>query len=649
MNVINACTRDCYDSCSFITRVREGKVLSVEGNSSHPITQGTVCPRLKLFAKNVDSPSRIRTPARRKGERGSGTFEVISWESALKEVVEKITAASRDYGPSSVVLFESGGNRGLLGSNFPYRLINAINGSTITDSIYSAAGEAALNYNFGSTNGYPAEKIPEAKLIVLWGINSKWTNIHGSALVQKAKKRGASIWIVDPIRTATAEMGRHLQIRPGTDIALAHTIVNHIVQNDLHDKNFIAKYVKGFGNWEEVARKYDLNRAAAMTGLKVTDIVELAIEIVSLRPSVIQIGLGLQMQRNGGEMVRSISLLPSIVGQHRGFIFTNGTSGFDMNYLRGAKLRTSPPHQCNPLELPRLIKEGDIKVMLTINSNPLTNLPNQNALRSALRESDVTLITHDLFMTDTADFSDIVLPATSMFEHNDIVPSYLHDFVNLNEQAMSPVGDSKSNFEFFKALAKALGMQNQELFEDESVIMKHLLKSNPRVGMDVQALRAKGFERIKPLPLDVYPTPSGKIEIVSERAVADGLLAIPYHVQINGTGKYQLLTPETSEMSRSSYHLLSKELQPKVLINPNDAAAEGIKGGERVRLENQEGSIVLVAEISDRVQSGVLVSYAGLWAKLSGGSNINFLTTDYIQKFGGNSAYNSTFVDISLK
>jgi len=647
LNVISACTRDCYDGCSFITRVRDGKVIGVEGNESHPITQGQICQRLKLFAKNVDCEMRLRTPLRRKGERGSGEFEIISWESALKVAAEKIMAESRDHGSSSIALYETGGNCGLLASNFPYRLINAINGSHMLNTTRSAAGEAALSYNFGNTNGYPVEKIPEAKLIILWGINSKWTNIHGAALVQKAKKRGASVWIIDPVRTATAEMGRHLQIRPGSGAVLALTLINHIVQNDLHDKEFVGKYAHGFDNLIEIAKKYDIKRAAEITGLGTSDIVQLATEIVSLRPMLIHMGFGLQRQRNGGETVRAVSMIPSIVGQHRGFIYSNGGSGFDLDYLRGTELRTSPAHSFNPLELPRLIKEGSVRVMITINSNPLATLPNQTALRSALRESDATLITHDIFMTDTADFSDIVLPATSMFEHFDVVPSHFHDFLNLNERAISPIGDSKSNVEFFKALSRALGMQKHELFEDDEAVVRNAIKGNTRLTTDLQALKQRGFEKIRPLPIDEYQTPSGKIEMFSERAVSDGIPALPDPLPIKGTGKYILLTPDTQEMNHSAYHILSPELKPRVLMSPEDAAADGIGDGEDVRLENQHGSITIKAEISDRVPPGVLVSYYGLWPKLSGGTNINFLTTDFMQKFGGSTARHSTFVNIS--
>jgi anaerobic selenocysteine-containing dehydrogenase len=646
MNVINACTRDCFDGCSMLSRVRDGEILSVEGNKIHPVTQGVICPRMKLFAKNVQSEKRIRTPLKRTGPRGSGSFEIVSWESALKEVAEKIMEASRDSGPSSVVLYETGGNCGLLAGYFPQRLINAINGSLTDHTICSAAGKAALRINFGSVHGYPAEKIPEAKMIALWGINSKWTNMHGATLVQKAKKKGASVWVIDPIRTPTSEMGRHLQIKPGTDTALALTIINHIVQNDMHDKEFIGKNLHGFSNLMEIAKKYDLNRAAEITGLKTSDITELATEIVSLKPSVIQMGFGLQRQRNGGEAVRAISLIPSIVGQHRGFLYTNGGGGFDIDYLRAKHLRTSPEHKYNPLELPRFIKEGSIKVLLVINSNPLATLPNQNALREALVGSDITIVTHDLFLTDTADYSDLVLPASSMFEQFDIVPSYFHDFINLNEKAISPVGDSKSNIELFKALARALGMQNRELFEEEESIAKHLLSKNERLGIDLPDLRKRGFARIALLPSDVYQTPSGKIEALSEKAVEAGLPSLPDHIPIKGTGHFQLLTPLTFEMNHSSYHLLSGDLHQKVLIHPDDATTFSIKSGDAITLKNQLGSIKIVAEISNMVLPGTLVSYMGFWPKLSGGKNINFLTTDYIQKFGGNSAYNSTFVDI---
>lgn len=646
MNIISACTRDCYDGCSFITRVRDGKVAGIEGNADHPITQGQVCPRLKLFVKHVDCKERLRTPLKRKGARGSGEFEIVSWESALREAAEKIMAESRDHGASSVALYETGGNSGLLASNFPYRLINSINGSYMMNTLRSAAGEAALRYNFGNTNGYPVEKIPDARLIILWGANSKWTNIHGASLIQKAKKKGASIWIIDPVRTATAEMGRHLQIRPGAGAVLALTLINHIIQNNLHDKDFISRYVHGFDNLIEIAKKYDVNRAAEITGLKTADIIQLVTEIVSLRPGFIQMGFGLQRQRNGGEMVRAISLIPSLVGQHRGFIFSNGGTGFDIDYLRGTKLRTSPEKRFNPLELPRLIKEGSVRVLISINSNPLVSLPNQNALRSALKDSDATLITHDLFMTDTADYSDLVLPATSMFEQFDVVPSYYHDFVNMNERAISPVGDSKSNIDFFKALAKALGMQKHELFEDEETIGRTALKGNPRLAIDFQSFKQKGFERLKPLPIDEYQTPSKKIEAYSEKALEDGISALPDHMPIKGTGKFILLTPEAQEMNHSCYHILSPEVTPSVLISPEDAAADGIVDGVDVILENSEGRVSMKVVISDRIPPGVLVSYSGLWPKLSGGANVNFLTTDYIQKFGGSTARHSTFVNL---
>lgn len=646
MNVVNACTRDCFDGCSMLSRVRDDKILSIEGNRIHPVTQGTICPRMKLFAKEVQSEKRIKTPLKRTGPRGSGSFEKASWESTLEEIANRIMAASRDSGPSSVVLYNTGGNCGLLAGHFPRRLINAINGSITDHTICSAAGKAALRINFGSIRGYPAEKIPEAKMIALWGINSKWTNMHGAMLVQKAKKKGASVWVIDPIRTQTSEMGRHLQIKPGTDAVLALTLINHIVQNDMHDKEFIDRNLHGFSNLMEIAKKYDLKRAAEITGLKTTDIAELATEIVSLRPSVMQMGLGLQRQRNGGETVRAISLIPAIVGQHRGFMYTNGDRGFDLDYLKATHLRTSPEHKYNPLELPRFLKDGSIKVLMVVNSNPLATLPNQNALREALDGSNVTLVTHDLFLTDTADYSDFVLPATSMFEQFDIVPSYFHDFVNLNEKAISPVGDSKSNIELFKALAKALGMQNRELFEDEESIVRYLMSKNERLGIDLPDLRKRGFARIAPLPLDVYETPSGKIEALSEKAAEAGLPSLPDHLPIKGTGHFQLLTPMTFEMNHSSYHLLSSNLHQKVLIHSKDATALSIKNGEMVTLRNALGSIEIVAEISERIQPGTLVSYMGFWPKLSGGKNINFLTTDYIQKFGGNSAYNSTFVDI---
>ncbi|MEM3038298.1 MAG: molybdopterin-dependent oxidoreductase [Thermoplasmata archaeon] len=645
--MFSSCTRDCYDCCSCITRVKNGIITSVEGNREHPVTQGVICKRLRLFAKFVQSNSRLTVPLRRKGERGSDSFERITWDNATKEIAEKIMQVTRTHGSSSIALYDTAGNMGFLARYFPHRLINALNGSFNLGTLCSAAGSAALRYNFGSTYGYPVEAIPNARLIVLWGINSKWTNIHGSMLVQKAKKNHASVWVIDPIKTPTSEMGRHLQIRPGTDGALALAIINQLIQNEMHDSEFINKYVVGFDQLKQIAQKYDLRRASQITGLKEGDISELATEFVTLKPSVIHIGFGLQRHKNGGDMVRAISLIPSIVGQHRGFIYANGGADFDMSYLRGSHLRTSPESYYNPLELSRLISDGKIKFLMVINSNPLVTLPNQNALRKSILDSDIVIVTHDLFMTDTADFSDYVLPATSMFEHLDIVVSYYHDYLHINEPAIPPVGESKSNVSLFKLLSKSLGLKLKELYENEEIIIENLLRRSSRFSTDYLTLKKTGFCKAKPLPLDRYQTPSGKIEIYSESAARDGMSPIPDHSQMVATAPYQLLTPCTFEMNHSSYHLLSKELAPKILMNPKDALALSLKSGDFVIVENSDGAVKFAVEISDITQPGVLVSFNGLWPKLSGGSNVNFLTTDFIQKFGGNSAYNSTFVRIS--
>ena len=647
MNVFSSCMRDCYDCCSCITRVKDGIITSVEGNKDHPITQGVICKRLRIFAKFVQSNSRLKTPLRRKGERGSGAFEEVSWDIAMRDIAAKIREIIRVFGSSAVALYDTAGNMGFLARNFPHRFMNAINGSINLGTLCSAAGRAALRYNFGTEYGYPVEEIPNAKLIVLWGINSKWTNIHGAMLVQKAKKNHASVWVIDPIRTPTSELGRHLQIRPGTDGALALAIMNQLIQNNMHDSEFIEKYVLGFDQLRQIVKKYDLRRASQITGLKESDISELATEFVTLRPSVIHIGLGLQRHKNGGDMVRAISLIPSIVGEHRGFIYTNGGTDFDMSYLRGTHLRTSPESYYNPLELPRLISDGKIKLLIVINSNPLVTLPNQNALRKALNESDLTLVTHDLFMTDTADYSDYVLPATSMFEQLDIVASYYHDYLHINEPAIPPVGESKSNVNFFKLLSRALGLKSAELYENEEMIIENLLRTSKRFSTDYATLRKTGFCKAVPLPLDKYQTPSGRIEIYSEKAAKDGVSPIPDYSPVVATAPFQLLTPCTFEMNHSSYHFLAKELTPKAMISPKDASALSLRNGDIAILENSDGAVKFEIEVSDAVLPGTIVSFNGLWPKLSGGANVNFLTTDFIQKYGGNSAYQSTFVRVS--
>ena len=646
MYIFNTCPRDCYDTCAIITRVRNGRLHSIEGNDKHPFTQGFLCPRGQGLIKYVYSKQRLMHPMKRVGKKGEGKFKRISWEAALSEIAQQVNKNSAEHGTDSILQYDYAGTMGLIQRHFPSRFFNAIGASRVKHTICSRAGDKALEIVWGSSLGMLPEEIEKCRLIVLWGMNPAWSSPHGFELIKRAQKRGAKVYIIDPIKTASAEIGTHLQIRPNADAALALGCVNHIVANRLYDEEFVANKTVGFDRLVEVAKKYDLNEMARVTGLKTRQMEDFIADYVSLRPNCIMMGYGMQRNRNGGEMIRAISVLPALIGEKRGFYYSTDIDDLDRDYIEGTGLTSRKKVYYNMVDLGRTLELGKIKMMFVYNSNPLATLPNQLLVRKGFAREDLFTVVHDLFMTDTADYADIVLPATSTFEHTDLHVSYFHQFLSINERAIEPLGESKSNSDLFRALATVMKLPQRELYEDDEKVAKTILSKSRTVDGNIQDLKKKGFVKIKTPNRSVYRTPSKRIELYSEKAAEEGMGGLPSHVEVKGRLPYQLLAPVHRLLVRSQYHTEHPEIQPVVYINRKDAADEKVESGAQVTLTNEFGEWAVAVEVSEAVPRGVLLSYSALWPKLSGGKNVNFLTTDFVQKYGGNSAFNSTFVRI---
>lgn len=647
MYIYNTCPRDCYDTCSIVTRVRNGRLHAIEPNDKHPFTAGFLCPKAQGLDKYVYSKQRVLFPMRRTGKKGEGKFERISWDEALDEIVQQIRDKSGRYGPDSILQYDYAGTMGLIQRHFPSRFFNAIGASRVTHTICSRAGEKALEIVWGSSLGMLPEEIEACRLIVVWGMNPAWSSPHGWALIKRAQKNGAKLYVIDPVRTATAEAGTHLQIKPMTDGAMALGCINHIIENGLYHEEFVKQNTMGFERLAEISKKFDLNALATTTGLRARDIENFIADYVSLRPNCIMIGYGLQRQRNGGEMVRAISILPALIGENRGFFYSTDLDDFDRDYLEGTALTSRKKIYHNMVDLGRTLESDKIKMIFVYNSNPLATLPNQNLVRKGFAREDIFTVVHDLFMTDTADYADIVLPATSFFEHFDLHVSYFHRYVSLNEKAIEPLGEAKSNSDLFRALARRMGLSAKELFEDDEKIARTLLSRSKAVEGTFELMKKKGFLRLKVPDRGIYPTPSGKIELYSPSAAAEGLGGLPTHVEVQKKLPYQLLSPVHKYLVRSQYHQLRPEVKPVVYMNRRDASEEQVEDGAAVTLSNEFGEWTVRVELSDAVPRGVLLTYSALWPKLSDGRNVNFLTTDFVQKYGQNSAFHSTFVRIS--
>ncbi|AEC52858.1 putative formate dehydrogenase [Pyrococcus sp. NA2] len=632
--MFSACMRDCYDTCSIISEVRNGK-LYVRGNPEHPITRGFLCPKGALLPKWFHSSDRLRTPLIREGKRGKEDFREISWEKALSIIAEKITETIKEYGSESVLVYNYAGDRGVVNYYFPRRLFHYLNASLIDGAICDRAGQEALKDIYGTAIGIDPEDIPRHKLIVYWGINAFWTNIHGFML---AKRSGVEIWTVDVVKTETAKRSdKFFQVKPDTDVLFALGVAKVMIEEELYDKDFVRKNVYGFEEFKNYVINLSLDYISKETGVGVERIKEFAREFAEKR-GIIHIGYGFQRSLAGGEAVRAIAILPALVGHRFGFIYDMKT--IDKSYAEAKFLRTKPETRIPQMELSEAIEDGRIKFLYIYNSNPLASYPNQNRLRKALERSDVFVVTHDIFLTDTALYSDIVLPANTFFERLDIVDSYYHRYVLLNEPVAK--GPGKSNSEVTRLIARALGIKNHYLYESDEDVIKKVLEMN---GISFEELKRKGFVKI-PEKERKWKTPSGKIEFYSQRAVGRGLSPFPEYRKFKGSYPLRLLSPTHRMTITSQYHNTHGIIDPNLYMNPKDAAERRIRDGDEVIVFNDRGRVVTKVKLTEDVPPGVVVLYKAFWPKLLGW-NVNFLTTDEkVEKYGKGSAFHSTWVNV---
>ncbi|CUX78328.1 molybdopterin-dependent oxidoreductase [Thermococcus chitonophagus] len=627
--------RDCYDTCSIISEFKNGR-LTVRGNPEHPITRGFLCPKGALLPKWFHSKDRLKKPLILEGKKGSGEFREASWKEALNIIAENINSIIREHGSYSVLVYKYAGDRGVVSYYFPMRLFHYLNASTIDGAICDRAGQEALKDIYGTAVGIDPEKLRENRLIVYWGINAFWTNLHGFML---AKKYGLEIWTVDVVRTETAKRSdKFFQIRPDTDVLFALGVAKVIIEDGLYDKKFVRNKVYRFKEFMNYVKTLSLDYVAQETGLSVEKIEEFAREFAE-KKGIIHIGYGFQRSLAGGEAVRAIAILPALVGHKFGFIYDMKT--IDKSYAQAKFLRTKPENRIPQMELAEAIEDGKVKFLYIYNTNPLASYPNQNRLRRAIKKSDVFIVTHDIFLTDTALYSDVVLPANTFFERLDIVDSYYHRYVLLNEPVAK--GPGKSNSEVTRLIAKALVIKNRYLYESDEAVIKRVLADN---GISWEELKKRGFVKIPERPRK-WNTPSGKIEFYSQRAVRRGLTPFPQYKKYSGNYPLRLLSPTHRMTITSQYHNTHGMIDPYLYMNPKDAYERGLKDGDKVKVFNEVGDIVTTVKLTEDVPQGVVLLYKAFWPSILGW-NVNFLTTDKkVEKYGKGSAFHSTWVEVT--
>jgi anaerobic selenocysteine-containing dehydrogenase len=627
--VRSVCPKDCYDTCALLTHVKGGKVVKVEGDPEHPITRGFLCVKGYHHLDLLYHPERVLFPLKRVGDR----FEKVSWDEALREITDRFKAICEEHGGRAILPFSYGGDYSIVGRWFAERLWHKMNASQLEATICISAGEAALKEIYGTCLGMDPLQLRESKLFIAWGFNPRETNLHGFRLTREIHP----YIVIDPVRTSTAEAADlYLQVRAGTDSALAMGVMRVLIEEGLVDRDFIEAHTEGYEALERRVLSYRLANISQITQVPETLIEELAHLYSEHRPGALHIGWGIQRNRNGGEMVSAISMLPALTGQigvpGGGLLYYNfGYYGLkDISYRH---LRTEEGYTINMNQIGKELASSDrIRALYVYNANPAAVCPNVGLVRKGLEREDLFVVVHDLFLTDTARYADFVLPACTFFEREDLNLSYYHLFAKVNHKAIDPLGESKSNREVFRLLAEYMGYTEACFRQTAEEVMREALEGTGMRLEELQerAVHCKGREYTA-FGDRKFSTPSGRIE-----------LAVPTYTPQEGEG-YRLLTPRTRFLLNSQWgnvEAMKRWRNEGVLMHPEDGERDGVREGDLLRISNERGSFRSRAVLSDRVPPGVLVAY------MRWGENANLTTPDDLADLGHGSTFNTNYVKI---
>ena len=678
--VLGACPHDCPDTCSLLTTVSLGVAIKVQGNPAHPQTAGTLCAKVARYTERSYHPERVLRPLKRSGPKGSGQFVPVSWDTALSDIAARLQAIVARGGDAAqaILPYSYAGTMGLVQrDSMSSRFFHQLGASLLQRTICASAGGEGLVHTLGGKLGMRVEFFAQSKLILIWGSNSITSNLHFWRYAQDAKRQGAKLVCIDPRRSETAEKcHEHLALLPGTDAALALALMHELITHDWLDQAYLDDHTLGWDLMRSRALQWPPERAASVCGISPAQIRALAQNYGSCarrgEPVAIRMNYGLQRVRGGGNAVRLIACLPALVGawRHRaGGVLLSSGGNFPVNLdalQRPDLLAGRRPRSVNmstigdDLLRPASAEFGPaIEALVVYNSNPVAVAPDSSRVVQGFARSDLFTVVLEHFQTDTADYADYILPATTQLEHWDVHASYGHTDALLNRPAIAPQGETKTNTQIFRELAQRMGFSDPAFVEDDLSLCRLAYGES----VDFEVLLSQGFACVNQEPAPFaqggFATPSGKCEFYSARLAAQGLDGLPDYLpnyELPGSSTdypLAMISPPARNFLNSSFvnvkSLRDQEVEPLLEMHAQDAAARGINDGATVRVFNQRGVHHCKVKISQRARPGV-VHGMGLWWRKYGldGTNVNQLTSQKLTDLGQAPTFYDCLVEVAL-
>lgn len=654
-----------------LVTVDDGVATKIQGDPQSPFTEGSICTKVSHYLERTYSPDRLKYPLRRSGRKGDGRFERISWDEALAEIAARLKPLAA-ANPETILPCSYAGTMGMVQyGSMDRRFFHRLGASLLDRTLCSTAGKYGLKATLGASVGMDPERFDEAKLIILWGANPVVSNLHLWGRVQAAKRQGAKVIAIDPYRSLSAEKcTQHIALLPGTDGALALGVMHVLMRDGLIDRDYVSRYTLGYDALESrVLAEYPPERVAQLCGLTTTEVVQLARDYGTIKPAAIRLNYGMQRHAGGGIAARTIACLPALIGAWRdpaGGIVLSTADFYKFDHAaleRPDLLAGRRPRTINQSKLGDALTAAQppVKAIIIYNNNPVAVCPESDKVIAGFSREDLFTVVIDHFQTDTADYADIVLPATTQLEHYDVHKSYGHLYMLANNRAIAPVGEALPNSEIFRRLAARMGF-DEPCFRDSD---EDMCRAALAGKADWEALKRDGWQRLAlparfaPFAQGGFPTPSGKVEFYSEWLEKQGVDPLPFYnppaevADERLAERYPLafVSPPARHFLNSSFANLPRfrefEREPHLDMHPQDAAARGIGDGDLVRVYNARGSYTLRARINGKPRPGVVVAPSVWWKKYSpDGRNANNVTSQRTTDLGGGATFYDCRVEV---